>query len=146
MLNSPSKIKGMTLIEVLVASIILFIAIGTVSGVQRVLTHYQQLNQLDYVLLLNQQSFFDYIEYSLEQKIYSGEYKIGEYVIAWQSTLEQESAVINSFDPELDANNQYASSSTIKLLSVNYYFMSLPDKTFEIKQVVTENIQATAGF
>ena len=135
----------MTLIEVLIASIILFIAIGTVSGVQRVITHYQQLNQLDYVLLLNQQSFFDYIEYSLEQDIYSGEYDIGEYVLAWQSNLEQESAVLNSFDPELDVNNQYSSAGTMKLISINYYFMRLPDKTFEIKKVITEDIQAATG-
>lgn len=136
----------MTLIEVLIASIILFIAIGTVSGVQRVLTHYQQLNQLDYVLLLNQQSFFDYIEYSLEQGTYSGEYYIGDYKLVWQGDLEQEGAVINSFDPELDANRKYASSGMMKLINVNYYFKRLPDKTFEIKKVITENTQTATGF
>lgn len=141
------KQSGMTLIEVMIASVILFTAIGTVSGVHRVLNHYQRQNLADYALLLNQQSFFDYLSYSLDQKIVSGDYDIGNYQLIWEAKLTKRAPVISSFDPEQQADGQYSVRGNISLYNVSYHFKQYPEKSFEITQLTTEAVAAApTGF
>lgn len=128
----------MTLIEVLIASVILFIAIGTVSGVHKVLNYYQRINMLDYALLLNQSSFFDYLSYSLEQNTLSGSYQIGGYLLVWQANLVSAAPVIKSFDPELGNETGFKNTGNVFLYSVAYYFEQYPDKKFEVTQLVVK--------
>lgn len=141
------KNSGMTLIEVMIASVILFAAIGTVSGVHRVLNHYQRQNLADYALLLNQQSFFDYLSYSLDQKVVSGSYAIGDYELVWEAKLTQSAPVISTFDPELPAGGQYSTRGNISLYNISYYLKQYPEKSFEISQLATESAAPeAAGF
>lgn len=137
------RCAGMTLIEVMIASVILFAAIGTVSGVHRVLNHYQRQNLADYALLLNQQSFFDYLNYSLSAKITSGNYDMGEYQLVWQADLEKNSPVISSFDPELIEGSQFANRGSVSLYKVSYYLKQYPEKSFEVSQITTEQAPPT---
>lgn len=132
------KNSGMTLIEVMIASVILFAAIGTVSGVHRVLNHYQRQNLADYALLLNQSSFFDYLSYSLDQKIVSGSYDIGKYQLIWQAKLTKRSPVISTFDPELEVGSQFSNRGYISLYKISYHLKQYPEKAFEITQLTTE--------
>lgn len=132
----------MTLIEVMIASVILFTAIGTVSGVHRVLNHYQRQNLADYVLLLNQQSFFDYLPYSLDQNTFSGNYDIGDYQLIWKAKLAKRAPVINTFDPELSEGGQYSVRGNISLYTVSYHLKQYPEKSFEITQLITESAPA----
>ncbi len=141
-----SKSSGMTLIEVMIASVILFAAIGTVSGVHRVLNHYQRQNLADYALLLNQQSFFDYLSYSLDQKILSGSYDINDYQLVWQASLQKRAPVIRSFDPESSAGSQFSNSGNILLYNVSYHLKNYPGKSFEIILFTTEQTKAATGF
>lgn len=136
--KTRAQYSGMTLIEVMIASVILFAAIGTVSGVHRVLNHYQRHNLADYALVLNQQSFFDYISYSLDQKVFSGQYDMGHYQLIWQAKLTKQAPVISTFDPELPAENQYSQRGKISLYNVSYYLKQYPEKSFEISQLTTE--------
>ncbi|WP_435235723.1 type IV pilus modification PilV family protein [Psychromonas sp. PT13] len=135
-----TKQSGMTLIEVLIASVILFVAIGTTAGVHRVLNHYQRLNQVDYALLLNQQSFFDYLFYELEQGNYSGDYKLGEYSLIWEAQLNKRKQVVETWDPELSGSidSGYSYSNYVALYDVEYHVQNYPGKTFEITQLVVE--------
>ncbi|MCJ8321000.1 MAG: hypothetical protein MJK12_15280 [Colwellia sp.] len=144
--KSPNKLIGMTLIEVMIASVILFAAIGTVSGVHRVLNHYQRQNLADYALLLNQQSFFDYLSYSLDQKIVSGSYDMVDYQLIWQAKLAKQAPVIGTFDPDRPAGGQYSSRGKISIYNVSYHLKQHPEKTFEINLLTTEAAPATAGF
>jgi hypothetical protein len=137
-LKQVKKQTGMTLIEVLISSVILFVAIGTVSGVHRVLNHYQRLNMADYALLLNQQSFFDYTSYALEQKITSGTYEIGDYQLIWQAKLNNRKPVLKSFDPELGADNGYSNVGHVSLFDISFHLELYPEKKFEITQLVIE--------
>ena len=141
------KHSGMTLIEVMIASVILFAAIGTVSGVHRVLNHYQRQNLADYALLLNQQSFFDYLSYSLDQKTISGSYDIGNYQLIWKAKLTKQAPVISTFDIEQSVGEQYLNRGSISLYTVSYHLKQYPEKSFEISQLTTEAAaQAPAGF
>lgn len=141
------KQTGMTLIEVMIASVILFAAIGSVSGVHRLLNHYQRLNMADYVLLLNQQSFFDYLSYSLNHNEMSGVYIAGDYELVWVANLDKRSPVIKSFDPELPSDNQYSNLGYASLYNVSYHLKQYPEKHFEITQLITEKASAqSAGF
>jgi len=137
-----NKQVGMTLIEVMIASVILFIAIGTVSGVHRVLNHYQRLNMADYALLLNQQSFFDYLAYSLDQQIIEGTYDIGDYQLIWLAKLKQRSPVIKGFDPELPGDDKYSSFGHVSLYNISYHLKQYPEKKFEITQLIAEKATA----
>lgn len=128
----------MTLIEVLIASVILFIAIGAIAGVHRVLNHYQRLNLVDYAMILNQSSFFDYISYSLNRNITSGSYKMGQYNVSWTASLNKKSKVIGSYDPELGKDIGFAQSGVISMYDVSYTFINFPGKKFEISQLVTK--------
>lgn len=142
-----NKTSGMTLIEVMIASVILFAAIGTVSGVHRVLNHYQRQNIADYALLLNQQSFFDYLSYSLDQKIVSGSYDIGDYQLLWEAKLDKRAPVIGSFDPELPEGSEFSARGNISLYKISYHLKQHPEKSFEITQLITEEAAAApAGF
>jgi len=140
------KQLGMTLIEVLIASVILFVAIGTVSGVHRVLNHYQRLNMADYALLLSQQSFFDYLSYALDQKKTSGTYDIGEYQLIWQSRLNKKAPVVKGFDPELGLENGYSNFGHVSLHDISYHLKQYPEKKFEITKLVIKPGQQSAGF
>ena len=139
------KQSGMTLIEVLIASVILFVAIGTTAGVHRLLNHYQRLNQVDYALLLNQASFFDYLSYELDQQNYSGTYKLGKYLLIWKATLNNKGDVIKSWDPELasteNIDSGYSHYGRVALYDVSYYVQNYPGKSFDITQlvIVSEN-------
>jgi Tfp pilus assembly protein PilV len=145
-LGAYTKQDGMTLIEVMIAAVILFAAIGTVSGVHRVLNHYQRQNIADYALLLNQQSFFDYLSYSLTQKVTSGNYNIGDYQLVWQATLAKTAPVISTFDPELGEGGQYSARGNISLYSVSYHLNQYPDKSFDVTLLTTEAAaSASAG-
>jgi len=135
-LKQIKKQSGMTLIEVLIASVILFVAIGTVSGVHRVLNHYQRINMADYALLLNQQSFFDYLSYALEQKITSGTYDIGDYQLIWQAKLNDKKPVLKSYDPESGSGSGYSNLGHVSLFDISYYLKQYPEKKFEITQLV----------
>ena len=137
---------GMTLIEVLIASVILFIAIGTVSGIHRILNHYQALNEADYELLLNQSSFFDYLSYSLENNIKSGTYDIGKNKLVWVSKLKQKAPVVKSFDVELGLDNGFSNYGHTYLYDINYHFEQYPEKTFEVTKLVIENGPRSEGF
>ncbi|MBU2869356.1 prepilin-type N-terminal cleavage/methylation domain-containing protein [Colwellia sp. E2M01] len=140
------KSTGMTLIEVLIASVILFAAIGTISGIHRVLNHYQRQNLADYALLLNQQSFFDYLSYSLGQKIVSGTYNINEYQLVWQAKLKDRAPVISQFDPDGLAESAFSERGHITLYQITYHLNKYPEKSFEITLFTTEDIQASTGF
>tara|TARA_R110000737_G_scaffold344605_1_gene371923 strand:+ start:457 stop:891 length:435 start_codon:yes stop_codon:yes gene_type:complete len=129
---------GMTLIEVLIASVILFAAIGTVSGVHRILNHYQRLNMVDYALLLNQQSFFDYLSYALDQNITSGDYSIGQFHLIWSAKLQREAGVVRSFDPELDDESGYSNFGRLSLYDITYHFKQYPEKKFDVTQMAIE--------
>ncbi|XPF96141.1 prepilin-type N-terminal cleavage/methylation domain-containing protein [Colwellia sp. RE-S-Sl-9] len=138
--------SGMTLIEVMIASVILFAAIGTVSGVHRTLNHYQRQNLADYALLLNEQFFFDYLSYSLDQKIFSGNFEISDYQLIWEAKLIKEAPVISSFDPELNSAEQYLAFNNISLYRVSYHLKQYPEKSFEITQLTVDATAASTGF
>jgi hypothetical protein len=144
-MRNYKKQLGMTLIEVLISSVILFVAIGTVSGVHRVLNHYQRLNIADYALLLSQQSFFDYLSYSLDQKITSGTYDIGEYQLIWQSKLNKKAPVIKAFDPELGIEDGYSNYGHISLHDISFHLRQYPHKKFEVTKLVITTPPQTAG-
>lgn len=143
--KSPKRSLGMTLIEVMIASVILFAAIGVVSGVHRVLNHYQRQNIADYALLLNQQSFFDYVSYSLDQGIVSGEYEINNFQLVWQADIKKSGPVIERFEPDLPAGSQFSSYSNMLLYKVNYYLKQYPEKSFEIILFTVDNPEASKG-
>lgn len=140
------KQTGMTLIEVLIASLILFIAIGTIAGVHRVLNHYQRLSQADYALLLNQQSFFDYLSYALEQKIYSGNYEIGEFSLTWSATLNKREKVLKSWEPEFGEESNYSYYGSVALYDVSYFLENYSGKLFEVTQLVIEAEKVSKSF
>ena len=126
--------RGMTLIEVLIASVILFIAIGTIAGIHRVLNHYQRLNLADYALVINQSSFFDYLSYSLDQNITAGEYNLGQYKLIWQATLNNKGAAVSSYN--IDLNDPYQTLGELILYDVTYFLDKYPDKRFEVTKLV----------
>ena len=137
--------SGMTLIEVLIASVILFVAIGTVAGVHRFLLHYQKLNELDYVLIHNQASFIDYVTYSLENDVLQGEFAAGEHVINWDSRLVKQGDAVGSFDPELSDQAAYSMLGSVYLYNVNFSFERNPEKSFDVKILVKKPAERIPG-
>lgn len=136
---------GMTLIEVLIASTILFIAIGTVAGIHRVLNHYQRISYVDYVLLLNQSSLFDSVDYSLQQNELEGIYSIGKNNITWKATLNKKAPIINSWDPEVSVDGAFTHYGKISLYDVNYHLDSHPDIIFKVTKFVVEPSEKITG-
>lgn len=134
--NKRKKQLGMTLIEVLIASLVLFIAIGTISGVYRTLNHYQRLSLVDYALMLNQRSFVDYLSYAIGEKQYSGTYEAGQYEIVWEAELIQNGGVINGWNPETASSSSFSAQGVVSLFNVTFHFESFSGKRFEITHLV----------
>lgn len=144
--KAKAKQKGMTLIEVMIASVILFIAIGTISGAHVILNHYQRLAQADYAVILNQHSLVDYFQYQLEQGVLSGEYRSGNYLYKWNAEVDAESGALSTWDPESGGQGGYNYFGKLTLYRIEFFSESSSQKKHVVKLLVTAPGETLSGF
>jgi len=110
--------KGLTLIEVLIASMILFMAIGLAASVfqQNLLLQRKVLNQLEQTQL--QQVVTRNVLFQLEQKKLSGKEIINNIDIYWQAEIEKKSAFIDGYSFESEKYSAELGHVTVYIITL----------------------------
>ncbi|MFN4055643.1 MAG: type II secretion system protein [Alishewanella aestuarii] len=130
--------RGLTLIEVLVASVILFSALGLVATVFQYNLHSQsrllrQLEQIENFASLKAQ-----IHYSLSKGERQGTVSLGDVELSWQATAIRAAAPITSYDFEND--REVATAEQMLLLQVDLVF-SGSERQLSYKEALWQNKQ-----
>lgn len=114
--------KGMTLIEVLIASLILFMAIGLTSSV------YQQsfLFQGKVLEQIEQQRFLKEAErqilFQLEQGIMNGSVSLGGREAVWRASVSESKRTYHHFN--LETQSPVYGKGNVSLLDISYQFVN----------------------
>lgn len=114
-----SKEKGLTLIEVLIASMILFMAIGLAASVfqQNLLLQRKVLDKLEQTQL--QQVITRRIQFQLEQGNFSGREESRNIMVDWKAEVEKSSSFIENYNSDTDYSYDGRGIVTIYLITLN---------------------------
>lgn len=111
--------KGLTLIEVLIASTILFMAIGLAASVfqQNLLLQRKVLDQLEQAQL--QQVVSRNILFQLEQKKLSGKEVVNLIEISWEANVEKKAAFIDSYSFDTEKYSSGLGDVTVYVITLS---------------------------
>lgn len=126
--------KGLTLIEVLIASMILFMAIGLAASVfqQNLLLQRKVLNQLEQTQL--QQVVTRNVLFQLEQKKLSGKEVVNLVEINWKADVEKKAAFIDSYS--FDTEKYSADLGHVTVYIITLTSEHWPDWSVEYKESI----------
>lgn len=126
--------KGLTLIEVLIASMILFMAIGLAASVfqQNLLLQRKVLNQLEQTQL--QQVVTRNVLFQLEQKKLSGKEVVNLVEINWTAEIEKKAAFIDSYS--FDTEKYSADLGHVTVYIITLTSDHWPDWSVEYKESI----------
>ena len=134
--NSKMKRQnGLTLIEVLVASLLLFVSLGVVSIIfqQNIFTQSQAVKYFD--ALEHFPSIQAQIRFELEQGHMQGQLKLGEQEYQWQASVIQQGMELIGVSPE--TGQQEGTTGILQLINIS---VTAPNNLeFEMKHTRWQN-------
>lgn len=126
------KQKGLTLIEVLIASVILFMAIGLAASVfqQNLLLQRKVLDKLEQAQF--QQIMTRRIFFQLDQGNFSGQEESQDITVNWQTKNEKSSSFVENYNSDTDLSYSGRGKVTVYLITLTSD--NWPNWTVEYKE------------